>query len=241
MRRTAITALLVGALVTAGACGGDDDDSAGGGAGTTVEAGDDASGDSGDGGGEDGGDGGEAVSDPACEGPPFTIDLRAADVYHGLEPFEDAEFEVVDTVAVKVADAAYTMYLADYEIDREAVGGFETLHPPAGKTLITLSITVFNAEEEPLPIEVGDVIPAGGEFGEQTFIVFVERGADMYNSNLGVDGEVEVLGLSGDEICVSVDYSDYEEETALDGEQQASPVQKRLAGTVSAEVVEMGF
>ncbi len=227
----AVSICAVGALLGLAGCGGDDD--SGGDAPVTTTS--NSVGENGD------GAGGDEITDAACEGPPFAVDLRAADVYGDLEPFEDAEFEVTDTVAVQVTDAAYTIYLADYEIDRSIIGTFETPHPPDGKTLITLSITVFNPAEEPVPIEVGDVIPAGAEFGEQTFIVIVERGGDMYNSSSGVSGEVEVVGLTEDEICVSVDYQDLEADTTLFGEQQESPVQKRLIGTVSAEVVEMGF
>lgn len=226
----AVSICAVGALLGITGCGGDDDS---GGDPVTTTSNSVAE-------NNDGASGGE-ITDATCEGPPFTVDLRAADVYGDLEPFEDAEFEITDTVAVRVSDAAYTIYLADYEIDRSIIGTFETPHPPDGMTLITLSITVFNAEEEPPPIEVGDVIPAGTEFGEQTFIVIVERGEDMYNSSSGASGEVEVVGLTEGEICVSVDYQDLEADTTLLGEQQESPVQKRLAGTVSAEVVEMGF
>ena len=240
MRRPSVKAMsvcAVAALAALGACGGDDTDVSGAGSETTASGGT--------------GDGGEATAtsardngaptDPACEGPPFTVDLRAADAFGGLEPFEEPELAITDTVAVKVSDASYTLYLADYEIDRAAIGAVEVPHPPDGKILISLSITVFNAEREPPPIEVGDVIPAGAEFGEQTFIVIVEKGDDMYSSNPAPSGEVEVLGLAADEICVAVDYQDLEEDTTLNGEQQASPVQKRFAGTVSAKVMEMAY
>ncbi len=231
-RVSRVSVVAVAAVLSLSSCGGDDD---------AAESGTDAT-SSGETGGTTGttADGG-GETDPTCEGPPFTFDLRAADVYGELEPFEEPEFEVKDTVAVRVSDAAYTMYLADYEIDRSIIGTYETPHPPDGKTLITLSITVFNAEEEPPPIEVGDVIPTGAEFGEQTFIVIVERGADMYNSSQAPSGEVEVLGLDADTICVSVDYQDLEEDETMNGEQVESPVQKRLVGTASAEVLEMGF
>lgn len=226
MRRLAASLtvwLALAAILVMAACGGDSDGDESGGdegaAGTTTTVGE--------------------STDPACEGPPFTVDLRAANAFSDLEPFEDAQFEIIDTAAVKVTDAAYTMYFADYEIDREVIGTFETLHPGEGQTLITMFITVFNAEEEPPPIEVGEVIAAESEFGEHRFGLIVERGADMYNTSAGAEGEVEVLGLSDEEICVSIDYADYEENIVVNGERQDSPVQKRLIGTVSAEVTEM--
>jgi len=228
----AMSACVVAALVALGACGGDGGEPSGAGP---------ASGSTGDGGEGTAPTGSSTPTDPACEGPPFTFALRAADAVAGLEPFEAPDLAITDTVAVKVNDAAYTLYLADYDIDRSAIGVIEAPHPPRGKILITLAITVFNAEGEPPPIEVGDVIPAGAEFGEQTFIVIVERGDDMYSSSPAASGEVHVLGLDAGGICVAVDYQDLEDDTTLNGEQQASPVQKHLVGTVAADVMEMGY
>jgi len=218
MRRLAYSAVMILVLAALSACDG------GGDGGVTPEKST----------AEDGGD--VAATDPACEAAPFAVDLRAVNVTAGLEPFESTEFEIVDAAGVKVAESAYTLYLADYEIDRADVG-VATLHPPTGDTLVTLAITVFNATEEQQPIEVGDVVHAGAGFGSQTFIVIIERGADMYNSNPGPEGEVEVLGLTDDSICISVSYRDHEQSTTVNGEQQQSPVQKRLVGTIAADLV----
>jgi hypothetical protein len=186
-----------------GACGGDDgDDGASGGdaAEETTTAPDDG-----------GGDGGGAEG--TCDG----TDLEVTNLTTGTT------FAVTDTAAVSLQDgAAYTAYLADFEIDPAEVTAFASPTVPEGANMATLFITVFNAEEVPEPIEAGTEIEYTPDFGVLTFGVVLAAGAEQFGTNTGAEGTATVTAV-GDVLCVEVDYADGE---------------KTVAGTFEAEVTD---
>lgn len=183
-------------------------------------------------GGDDGGDdGGDATVDETTTAPEATD--TAGETGEGTCDGTDLEvtnlttgttFEVTDTAAVSLQDgAAYTAYLADFEIDPTEVTAFASPTVPEGANMATLFITVFDAEEVPDPIEAGTEIEYTPEFGVLTFGVVHTAGAEQFGTNTGAAGTATVTAV-GDVLCVEVDYADDE---------------KTVAGTFEAQVVEV--
>lgn len=204
--------------------------------------------------GGDGGSGGTEVPD-SCEAVPLTMAVEA----FGDHPAGAAEFEVVDAVVRRVpillgvdapaADAEeleamqaraaespvalYSLYVADFEIDRSVLEGygFGDITPPPGGTIGVLSIVPPTEEG----LAVGDVIDGDAEIAYETTTTFGTLGlmvlSDTRTSQDGysaISGQVEVEALGDDVACLAVDVS------FLDFDDQ--PV-SRIAGTVVAPVV----
>ena len=203
-----------------------------GGGASSASAGEDAdSGESGDAGRVE-----EQSSLSACPEPPHVVELRAQNVQAGLDGFDEPAFTIVDAVGVDIANgAAYTLYLADYAIDRDEVGS-TTLHPPAGNVLITLFITQFFGDTDPVAVSTGDTVTVSDE--GQTFGLIIERGEENYNTSPGSSGTIEILHVDDDLLCVQIDYQDLQDSTMVDGELVDDTVQNRLSGAVSVELVD---
>ncbi len=193
----------------------------------------------------------EAVEMPAACVGPWSFELRAANAWAELPVIEEPAFEFTSSLAVRLETGMYTLYLADFDIDPEQYSDFETDHPPAGKTLATLTINAFrNAEtlgKEFDELVAGDVIPASDAIdGERQFGVVLERGlepggedpSDLYNTSSGPVGQAAVVATTDDSLCLEVDYTDYDNAGSTDGVADEYPVQKRLFGTFSAPIVD---
>jgi hypothetical protein len=196
-----LPALLVSSLALA-ACSDDDGDSAASDGADTAST---EAGESGDG-------------DGTCEGTDLegTIDTGDATV----------SFSGGDAVAVSLEDGvAYTVYLADFDLDPEAISSFSNPEVAEGDTMFTLAATVFNAPDpEALePIAVGDEISYVEEFGNLTIRVTAQTGEDLHGVNMEAEGTLTVTAV-GDTFCGTVDYRDEE---------------KTLTGTFEAPVKEL--
>ncbi len=189
-RRTAIVALL--AITGLVACGGDDDSS------------------------------GDAADAAAAEGDAPADDAvatTAADVAPELCGTTDATFENATTgasfaptsaAAVSLeGGAAYTVYLGDFDIDVDALSFISTPEPGVGEHMVTVAITTFNAEGTPEIPAVGRTIEYQDEFGELTFIVTANEGAEYFGNNSGAGGTVSITAV-GDSLCFDIEYSDAE-------------------------------
>ncbi len=181
-------------------------------------------------------DPGEAAASPAAQGNgdscrpvPYLVALRAA---HGDEvAIENDVFEVVSAKAVSLAGgAAYTIYLADYEIPDDEISAFSAPKPGGGQTLVTIFITVFNGTGTPPPIEAGERIAFTPDFGVLTFRVITQQGDEAYSSYSAARGTV-TLSEVGDSICGEIVYED---STKSD----LSSIQNRLEGAFGAVVVK---
>ena len=169
-----------------------------------------------------GGDGGDS-----CRPTPYLMAVRAAD--GDTLGFEDAQFEVVSAKAVSLAGgAAYTIYLADYEIPDEQISAFSAPQPTDGQTLVTLFITTFNAGPDPEIVEAGMEIEFSPEFGVLTYRAVIQQGAEKYDSYAEARGSLSVTEV-GDSICGDLTYED----TMTD----FSSIQNRLEGPFGAVVV----
>jgi hypothetical protein len=212
-RRSGWLSVVLVLVLAVAACGGDDDDapngSAGEGATPTTAA--------------SNGGGGEEL----CRPTPYLVSLRAAS---GSEvAFEDAQFEVVSAKAVSLAGgAAYTIYMADFEIEDSDIGIVSTPQPGEGETLVTLFITVFNGPANPPAIEAGTEIEFTPDFGVLTFRVTIQQGDETYSSYSEARGSLKVTDVGGS-VCGMVTYED----TMTDFDE----IQNRLDGPFGAVVV----
>jgi hypothetical protein len=208
-----VLTLTLGLTVALSACGGGDDSSSAPTAGNATK---------------------DTVADasPApsqsCATLPYTVSLRGAK--GDTVGVDDESFKVVSAKAVSLAGgAAYTLYMADYEIPDSAISAFTAPTPPAGRTLVTLSITTFNAKGDPSIVKAGDVIPYTPDFNVLTFRVLIQKDKDTFNSSASAMGTLTVKNV-GDSICADVEYSD----SASEG----GAVQNRLKGSIGAAVVK---
>jgi hypothetical protein len=201
------------ALGGATACGSDDGDE------TSAEGGDVAPGGGSDPGnaegtGEGDADEGAEGADPAgtaCPDELFDgVVERTADEIGNTEVTLSAA-DVVDGVSYEFF-GAYTIYLADHEIDRApldeyAEGSFSTenaLTAEPGGVLVTLGIGDYGSGGSGV-LEAGSVLDA--EAAAQ-ISVLVDSGGGSSISLEDPTGTVEVLGVGDDRICVEVDYRD---------------------------------
>ncbi len=210
------SAWMGGALVlalAAAACGGDDDDAvptSTGGAPTATTA------------AANGGGGAES-----CRPTPYLIALRGA---NGDEVgIDNEQFEVVSGKAVSLSGgAAYTIYLADYEVDDADIGAFSAPQPGEGETLVTLFITIFNGPANPPAIEAGTEIPFTPDFGVLTYRVTIQQGTETFSSYSQARGTLTVSDV-GESVCGTVTYEDTQDEF--------DTIQNRLEGVFGAVVV----
>ena len=187
-----------------------------------------------------GGDDGEAAEEStttaptlpaACQEVPVTLDLQAG----GEHPAGSDAFEATDAAARRVAVlpgemafdpsalsglqaeakvtplAAYVVYLADFEIDREQLSGtgFGDLDPGAGQTIGALSI--LPATEDGLA--AGDVVmPGEPEYETRSTLVTLQLtvfadGDTTPQAYTDATGQVEVLQVDDETICVDADVT----------------------------------
>jgi hypothetical protein len=159
-----------------------------------------------------------------------SVSLRAAS--GGNVAFENEQFEVVSAKAVSLAGgAAYTIYMADYEIQDSDIGLFSAPQPGEGQTLVTLFITIFNAGPNPPPIEPGTEIAFTPDFGVLTYRVTIQRGQEKFDSYAQARGSLTVTDV-GESVCGTVTYED----TITDFDE----IQNRLDGPFGAVVVREG-
>lgn len=201
---------LVGALACLGllaaACGSDDtpstvddpstvagdaSDEAGAGDGASTTDTDDA-----------GADGAVATMPSACPtSVPFDMELRS-DGDGAREVFT-----VVDAVALRRAGGvAITVYLADFDMPDDTSWEFAVPEVPAGGTLVSTGLDVFNADPATLPVlEAGD---SGGLFSDvgdgetATFLSIVTDDAGSTSSNQS--GTSELVFIDDDQVCLTV-------------------------------------
>lgn len=211
MRRLALAFALAGSLATTalagcGGGGGSDEDAA-----PTTEP---------------------AAELPAeCVGAPVTVEAVAA----GERPAGSEAFEATDVVALRTPIlpgemafdgsglsglqskaeitplAAYSVYLADFDVPREEIAGraLGVLAPPAGQTLAVLSLV----PPTEAGLATGDVITAG-ELGYETNTSFTQLALAVYvdGSTTGmaytdVTGQAEVLHVDDEQLCVAFDVT----------------------------------
>jgi hypothetical protein len=224
MRNTTLRLLALLAVLGlfAAACGDDAGDEDGADDAVTDDAADDSTGDENDDEDGDSSEAGDAALPEACPASaPF--ELQAAITEDGgLE-----SFEVVDAAAVsRSGGLALTVYLADFEIDDDTSWSFAVPEVPAGGTLISTGMDVFNADPADLePLEVGDSGPLFSEAGDGATATFLNmQGEAAPTTSVNQVGTSEILFLDGSTVCIQVDI------TADSGAQ--------LQGVYTAPIVE---
>jgi hypothetical protein len=180
-------ALLTALLLTLAAACGDDDGSSNGGGDTPS---DDAAGDSGDSGG-----GGTQGS---CDGTSAS----------GESPGNDS-FSGTSAVAISLEGGkAYTVYIADWDLQPDDVSVFGSPEIPDDNTLFTVAVTAFNADVDALdPLEPGQVIEYTSEWEVLTFVVTATDADGTHGMSTNAEGTVTITG-TGDSFCGSVTYTD---------------------------------
>ncbi|HQW50730.1 MAG TPA: hypothetical protein PL082_01630 [Tepidiformaceae bacterium] len=164
-----------------------------------------------------------------CRPTPYLISLRAAK--GNTVAIDDVQFEVVSAKAVSLAGgAAYTIYLADYEIPDDQISSFSAPKPGADQTLVTVFITVFNGPANPPAIKAGEEIAFTPDFGVLTFRVVTQKGSETYSAYSTARGKVTLSDV-GDSVCGEITYED----SATSG---FSSIQNRLEGAFGAVVVK---
>jgi len=165
----------------------------------------------------------------SCRPAPYLISLRAAK--GDTVAVDDVQFEVVAAKAVSLAGgAAYTIYLADYEIPDDQISSFSAPKPGANQTLVTVFITVFNGPANPPAIKAGEEIAFTPDFGVLTFRVVTQKGSETYSAYSAARGKVTLSDV-GDSVCGEITYED----SATSG---FSSIQNRLEGAFGAVVVK---
>ena len=205
------TAALVGALTSlalVAGCGGDDD---GGGDGAVVDVGVETAADPDP-------DAGPAVggSDHDCAATELSFTNHAAGLNGtattalARSTFDDGLFEV---------------HVADFELTADDLRSWRPEVPEDGN-VVTIQLTVFNASDDPAPIEPGASLELTIDPDELTFLVRHFTADDDWSAaeNIGVDsvGTLDVTAV-GDVFCFDLDYRDQD---------------KEVAGTVAATVFE---
>lgn len=239
MRRAlALTAAL---LLAVAACGDDDtdvaDEAATGNDTTDADTTDASTTDSADaetGTGDDAGAGdADDGPDPACPAAPFEFELQLADAFGDAPEVPLGPFTFTDAVAVQVDEAggAFTVYLADHDLDPADFRGFYEPAVGADQTLLTVFVTAFNATEPLEPLAAGDVVEGTGEFGVLTFNLIGQRGEDTYATGTS-NGTLEILAVDDRYLCATIDFFDLVDQADPSSEQQ-----KIVRGSFAAEVV----
>lgn len=150
----------------------------------------------------------------ACEGTALE--------YTNVATGETISLENAAAVSL-VGGGAYTVYAADFDIDEDSISALSNPTVPADGNMATIALTIFNATEDPDPIEAGTTIDYTRDFGVLTFTIVHNLGETVFGTSTDATGAVEV-GAVGDTVCLDVDYSDGE---------------KAYAGTVEAAVKDL--
>jgi hypothetical protein len=136
-----------------------------------------------------------------CVMPPFEVEVRIA----GEDPAE--VLEVVDAAAVRISEGkAYTVYLADFVMDRDESIYVWSQEPPPGGTIVQTGLTVFNAEDPAaVPVlrggETGFVDWQAGELA--AFLTVIAEGAADFSVEM--TGSAELLHVDDARVCIRAD------------------------------------
>lgn len=150
-----------------------------------------------------------------CPAEPFTgsiertAEAETGDGVHVAAKRTDAELMSAFAYDFGTGDI-YTVYVGDYEIDREAVGDDTLVAPRDG-----LLATIFVMSDEPL---------VAGVSVDFSFVPIVDTGGGAQISGFGSDdvvGEITIIGLTDERICFEIDSTD---------------PQQSISGVVSAEI-----
>jgi hypothetical protein len=201
-----LLAIIVVSTLFSGACGGDDDTGGDVTDETTASTADsaDSASDSAEGQAEANTEEAAAMPDGCPASVPFTTSARFA----GEGALQ--AFEVLDAVALSRADgAAYTIYLADFDMDDDTNWGFAVPEVPAGSTLIATGLDVFNADPATLePLEVGSSGPLFAEAGEGVTATFISVTSELVDaSSVNQMGTATLLHLDDSQVCIEVDIT----------------------------------
>lgn len=162
-----------------------------------------------------GGDGGDGGDDSPSSGAAAEASGAAGrDCATSLEvTWPDSTESVLDTSAqaAELGDGtAYTIYVGDYEIPDEGIGT-DTILPPEGSELAIVFLTAFNATTPQEEITAGTTVAYTDEYDVLTFSSILYRGETFAaQSSLDASGELTVVAVDDESICVDVDYRDAE-------------------------------
>lgn len=179
----------------------------------------------------------EATSAPdaACPVAPFEFELQLANEFAGEPTVPLAPIVFTDALALQVDESggAFTIYLADYDLDpADFEGFFDEPTPAADETIVVTYITSFNATEPLEPLAAGDVIEGVAALDTLTFQVIGQRGDALYNSG-SPTGTIEILAVDDAYLCATIDYVDL-----VDQNDPESAEQKIVRGSFTAPVIE---
>ncbi|MEX2458104.1 MAG: hypothetical protein WD770_03880 [Actinomycetota bacterium] len=163
-----------------------------------------------------------------CVEPPYEMVVHGGDARS--DSFEVVSVAAFSTEAFTPGAAAYGVYFADHEMTEDELPDSQLLASPeitgAG---IRGHVNVTSPDGEPL--KAGQTVEAGttaGGLRPVTAGVFTEGRGLVENAYNSHEGSVTILALTGDAICLDIDYR-----TVLSGEPNIV-----LRGTVLAEVTE---
>lgn len=183
------------------------------------------------------GGGGEVAEEPvggapeACIGPPVSMAIgddgagnrpfavtdavaRRVAILPGRMAFDPAGLSALQSQAGVTPLALYTLYVADFEIDREPLSevGLVEVEPTTGQTVAAL--TIVPTDEAGL---VEGSVVTDGDLGYETSAelrplgLAVLRDEDRLGDQLDevdeVEGQVTVLQLTDDAVCLEVDVT----------------------------------
>jgi hypothetical protein len=138
-----------------------------------------------------------------CERVPYTVDLRV-DGEGSLETFD-----VVDAIAARTAGGrAFTVYLADFVMDRDDRSYSFVTDPPPGGTVVQTGLTVFNAPDlESVPVlaggETGQVKWEAGQLA--TFLNITAEDAPSFSVDM--TGSAQLLHVDDGTVCIEADIT----------------------------------
>ncbi|RMH84172.1 MAG: hypothetical protein D6683_01995, partial [Actinomyces sp.] len=155
----------------------------------------------------------EAGGPAAAGGPAVTVSDAVAvrvPILPGADLVHSSRDELIDA-AGSTPLALYSLFLADFPIDRSRLGGFTSLKPGPGQLLATLSIVPTS----PDGFHTGDVADTAGDFAYETVTTFAETqlvvlGGDHPGALAAYDdagGEVRILHLDEQVLCVDIDLT----------------------------------
>lgn len=220
---TAIIGVLSLAVV---ACGGDDDSGAGGaegGSGPDTVTGDDRAPAPGDDLAETGS--AEGAHDDGSADKVAAVDCPVTSLM-----FDNEAAGLAGTATTALARSSfdgglYEVHVADFDLTPDDVRSWRP-EVPDGANVITVQLTVFNASEDPAPIDAGTTLDVTIDPGELTYIVRHFTADEDWSTatNIGTEtlGTMTVTEV-GDVFCFDIDYHDQD---------------KRIDGSVAAVVFE---
>ncbi len=138
----------------------------------------------------------------ACPRAPFDVEIRMDG------DGQNEVLTVVDATAVRRAEGrAYTVYLTDYSIDRDASLFGQLDDAPAGSVTVQTGLDVFNAEDvAALPIlAAGAVGEVDWTAGETATFLNIESDRNLELGSSDSSGSAELLFVDETRLCVRAD------------------------------------